>query len=153
MAKHQRPFNLLLWLGAGTMLIATAVALLVTPFETCLDCEGTGKQLEPSSDSVSDKCQSCNGRGRLGYFRKWTFHPELTYVGAADQLSWSPFIRPLSDREKLKLQPGAAMLKIMDIWSESPHEARRARELIERDAIKNGYRFGAPGKANPWGGK
>jgi hypothetical protein len=132
--------KLILWFGAGIMLTATAVILLITPIRSCPDCEGTGVGLVVFRDCPTTKCARCRGNSRISALRKWTTNPEPTFVGGIAVEDW-PSVERLSKREQLGLSPGDGMLGRMDVMSESPQQARRARELIERDARERGYRF------------
>jgi hypothetical protein len=54
-----------------------------------------------------------------------------------------PYVDSLSKREHLGLSQGEGGHGSMGVEAESPGQARRARELLERDAREKGYDFRA----------
>jgi len=132
-------------------LVLIAAAVLVTlPFRPCPDCEGGGKSilLLPASEP-SDICRRCSGSGRLSLVQRWRSQPQQTYVGAADMTGFIT-IDPILKSEGIPRVGGSASLGVIEFSTDTPQHARRARELIAKDAQKNGYRFWYPGVPSPW---
>jgi hypothetical protein len=144
MAKRTPRVKLLTLLGGGILLAITVWKLLTTPYLICSDCEGTCKQIEPSIHGTSGGCRSCRGKGRYSYIRKWTLKPEFMLVGTVDESSWDSYIKPLSEREHLRLHPDDPNLLMMGIIAESAHAARQARKIIVLDSREKGYLFIIP---------
>jgi hypothetical protein len=149
LTQESNPLKPTLWLGAMIMLVGTAVTLVVTPLRICPDCEGTGVALVVLGDEESlvtvrgdppTKCARCQGHSKISAFRMWTTKPEPTYVGSIQMKDW-PSVERLSKREQLGLSQGEGGHGSMGIEAESPRQARRAREIIERDAREKGYDF------------
>ena len=126
--------------------VMIAMAVLATLFVAvpirCPDCEGSGIELI-RSHSRHGRCPRCSGAGELSLLRKWTTKSQETYVGDVNSRD-IPQVRALLAVEGIPVIPGSIMFDIVEIDTDSPPHARRARELIEWDARIRGYTFYSP---------
>lgn len=141
--------KLLFCLPAGILGIALLGVLPVVP---CPDCEGSGAQVVLLSSLGPSNCRRCGGQGRMSVAHRISTKPEQTLIGAAEEADLF-HIFPRLAKENIPCCPGSKMLGIVEFATDSPQNARRAREIVERDAAERAYKFWSPGKPNPWAAK
>ena len=141
MAESRPRSGWLLWLGSVSIVLAGLATFLLIPFRECPNCEGSGLGVHVRSGPGYYACKYCCGHSRVSLYRKWTTKTEETFVCGVDMRDYRPYIKPLLDREHIPAIPGDGSLGNMDLLTDSPPHARRARKLLEQDAREKGYRI------------
>lgn len=71
------------------------------------------------------------------------------WVGTAPSDVCRDLIWPLLKREGIPYRPGQQSLGVIEFYAPTPDIARRARELIRKDALEKGYSFTPGTGGNP----